>query len=37
MGEEITYSRFVKSDYQQYERHLQQETELLAEWFNSHR
>ena len=36
MGEEITYSRFVKSDYQQYERRLQQETELLAEWFDSH-
>jgi gamma-glutamyl:cysteine ligase YbdK (ATP-grasp superfamily) len=36
MGEEITYSRFVKSDYQQYERHLRQETAILAEWFNSH-
>jgi gamma-glutamyl:cysteine ligase YbdK (ATP-grasp superfamily) len=36
MGEEITYSRFVKSDYQQYQKHLRQETEILAEWFNSH-
>ena len=36
MGEEITYSRFVKSDYQQYQKHLREETEILAEWFNSH-
>ncbi len=36
MGEEIKYSRFVKSDYQQYARHLQTETELLADWFDSH-
>lgn len=35
MGEEIKYSRFVKTDYQQYARHLQRETELLAEWFNN--
>ena len=34
MGEEIKYSRFVKTDYQQYARHLQQETDLLEEWFN---
>lgn len=36
MGEEITYSRFVKSDYQQYQKHLKQETEILADWFSSH-
>ena len=36
MGEEITYSRFVKTDYQRYKKHLQQETDILAEWFNSH-
>mgnify|MGYP001553436491 FL=1 len=35
MGEEIKYSRFVKTDYQQYARHLQHETDLLAEWFNN--
>ncbi|UCB55437.1 MAG: glutamate--cysteine ligase [Thiotrichales bacterium] len=35
MGEEIKYSRFVKTDYQQYEKRLQQETELLSQWFNS--
>jgi gamma-glutamyl:cysteine ligase YbdK (ATP-grasp superfamily) len=35
MGEEITYSRFVKADYQHYEKHLQQETELLAGWFEN--
>ncbi len=35
MGEEITYSRFLKADYQQYEKRLQQETDLLAEWFRS--
>ena len=35
MGEEIKYSRFVKSDYQQYAKHLRKETDLLAEWFNS--
>ena len=35
MGEEITYSRFLKTDYQQYEKRLQQETDLLAEWFSS--
>jgi hypothetical protein len=36
MGEEITYSRFVKADYQQYEKHLRQETNLLAAWFDNH-
>ena len=36
MGEEITYSRFVKSDYQQYEKRLKQETDILADWFSSH-
>ena len=33
MGEEITYSRFVKSDYQQYEKRLKLETDILTEWF----
>jgi gamma-glutamyl:cysteine ligase YbdK (ATP-grasp superfamily) len=36
MGEEITYSRFVKADYQQYEKHLRRETNMLAEWFDNH-
>ena len=35
MGEEIKYSRFVKTDYQQYQKRLQQETGILAEWFNN--
>ena len=35
MGEEITYSRFVKSDYLQYQKHLQQETDILADWFSN--
>ncbi len=35
MGEEIKYSRFTKGDYQQYEKHLKQETDILAEWFNT--
>lgn len=33
MGEEISYSRFNKTDYQRYQSRLQQETELLREWF----
>jgi len=36
MGEEITYSRFIKADYQQYQKRLQQETDILAEWFGNH-
>ena len=36
MGEEITYSRFVKTDYHQYEKRLRQETDILAEWFSNH-
>jgi len=35
MGEEITYSRFNKTDYQQYEKRLRQETDILAEWFKT--
>jgi gamma-glutamyl:cysteine ligase YbdK (ATP-grasp superfamily) len=35
MGEEIKYSRFVKTDYQQYQKRLQQETDILAEWFSN--
>lgn len=36
MGEEITYSRFNKTDYLQYQKRLQQETAILADWFDSH-
>ena len=36
MGEEITYSRFNKTDYLQYKKRLQQETDILAGWFGSH-
>ena len=35
MGEEIKYSRFIKADYQQYQKRLQQETDILAEWFSN--
>ena len=35
MGEEIKYSRFIKSDYQQFEKRLKLETEILADWFAS--
>ena len=34
MGEEIQYSRFNKSDYSHFEKHLRDETALLQEWFN---
>ena len=34
MGEEIKYSRFVKTDYQKYQKNLQHETDILAEWFS---
>lgn len=33
MGEEIQYSRFNKSNYDQFERCLSEETKLLGEWF----
>jgi gamma-glutamylcysteine synthetase len=33
MGEEIQYSRFNKSNYDQFERRLREETQLLGEWF----
>ncbi len=36
MGEEITYSRFVKADYQQFEKRLKQETHILEQWFDNH-
>ena len=36
MGEEIHYSRFNKSDYQQFFYRLKEETELLKSWFDSH-
>ena len=35
MGEEIKYSRFNKSDYQQFTSHLKEETALLKSWFNN--
>ncbi|MDH5387252.1 MAG: glutamate--cysteine ligase [Gammaproteobacteria bacterium] len=37
MGEEIHYSRFNKSDYQQYFSRLKEETALVKEWFDNHR
>lgn len=36
MGEEIQYSRFNKSDYQQFSSHLDEETMLLKSWFDKH-
>jgi hypothetical protein len=36
MGEEITYSRFNKADYQQYEKRLREETDVLSDWFSNH-
>lgn len=35
MGEEIQYSHFNKSDYQQFFSRLKEETELLKSWFDS--
>jgi hypothetical protein len=35
MGEEIQYSRFNKTDYQQFASRLKQETELLKSWFDN--
>jgi len=37
MGEEIKYSRFNKTDYQQFSAHLKQETALLKSWFDEQR
>jgi len=37
MGDEIQYSRFNKSDYQQFSSHLKQETALLKSWFENQR
>ncbi len=34
MGEEINYSRFNKTDYNQFKKKLSQETELLKQWFD---
>ena len=34
MGEEIQYSRFNKSNYDQFEHRLREETQLLGEWFD---
>ncbi len=36
MGEEIQYSHFNKSDYQQFSARLKEESSLLKEWFNNH-
>ncbi len=36
MGEEIQYSHFNKSDYQQFLSHLKEETTLLKSWFDNH-
>jgi len=33
MGEEIKYSRFTRSDHARFEKHLKQETGILADWF----
>ena len=37
MGEEIQYSRFNKTDYQQFASHLKRETALLKSWFDDHK
>jgi hypothetical protein len=37
MGEEIQYSHFNKSDYQQFTVQLKEETSLLKSWFDDHR
>ncbi len=37
MGEEIQYSHFNKSDYQQFYSHLEEETVLLKSWFDNQR
>ncbi|MDH5611934.1 MAG: glutamate-cysteine ligase family protein, partial [Gammaproteobacteria bacterium] len=36
MGEEISYSRFNKSDYQQFVSMLKEETALVKSWFDNH-
>ena len=36
MGEEIQYSRFNKTDYQQFVTQLAEETALLKNWFDNH-
>ena len=36
MGEEIQYSRFKQSDYQQFSSQLKEETSLLKHWFENH-
>ena len=35
MGEEIQYSRFKQSDYTRFKKSLQDETQILQEWFNA--
>jgi len=37
MGEEIKYSRYNKSDYQQFTSHLKEETALVKSWFDTGR
>jgi len=36
MGEEISYRRFNKTDYNLFSKNLQQETDLLKQWFDNH-
>ncbi len=37
MGDEIQYSRFNKTHYQQFVSHLKEETSLLKDWFENHK
>ncbi len=37
MGEEIQYSRFNKTDYQQFTSHLKEETALVKSWFEQNK
>ena len=33
MGDEITHSDFLDTDFELFNKHLQQETRLLGQWF----
>ncbi|PCI07704.1 MAG: glutamate--cysteine ligase [Gammaproteobacteria bacterium] len=37
MGEEIQYTRFTKTDYQQFTSHLKEETLLVKQWFEENK
>lgn len=37
MGEEIEYSHFRQNDYTSFQKHLEQETNVLADWFHDRR